>query len=566
MAQDAPHAYASPRCVGAVRPVAFCGLACPDYCTGIHTADIFFPTPSTAQSSRRECCNSVIMPLLANGAELPRCSIYWHEHRLSPKAEKVFTQPHWEHSVRGALELWMERALKAHPWRVYEMDQADIVILGANFSLLTPPSGRRYVYNLFRHWSDILRNSPLLLLQAMNGSINRPVVAAFLDTTAPMPWKHAPPPRLHRLRDIASGRHDIAAPPVLTGSKWPSASDDNRRWRSRPLLFFAGHTPKLHINPLRYHLLTQLHGRPGVFSRSSTVGCTVRPYHICTTPALLQTSYKNFCFDGCAQYFRQAAQGNKSCAENVGALRQVCRRGGYATLPWSEHLPAIDAAQSVLSPAEYTEKALEHRFCLAAPGDSVATPKIVEFIHAAARGGCVPVIMIKDCVTCARARRGVQVDAAFRQRWEALPAGMRGEAKADFNPQRLASLETHAAQILPFSRWRLDFCAMAYIVPESRANNMTAVLEMLERVTKAEAARKRAMCIEASPVLSYRGDDNPLEGRAGASTHLLSELCQRAQSAAAGNAPPLRPLPLPVGFDERCLILPPTARAPRSAA
>ena len=106
--------------------------------------------------------------------------------------------------------------------------------------------------------------------------------------------------------------------------------------------------------------------------------------------------------------------------------------------------------------------------------------------------------------------------------------------------------EPHASHLLAFGRWRLDYCDMAFVVPESRTKNMTAVLQLLEAVTEAEAAQKRASCARAAPVLSYTHDDSPQ--RPGAATHILSELCQMAKGEA------LRPQPL----DMRCLLLPPS--------
>ena len=71
---------------------------------------------------------------------------------------------------------------------------------------------------------------------------------------------------------------------------------------------------------------------------------------------------------------------------------------------------------------------------------------------------------------------------------------------------------------------------MAYIVPESRTRNMSAVIGMLERVTLAEAEQKREQCVKAAPTLRYRADDRDPQ-RAGAITHLLAELCQVAEGA-----------------------------------
>ena len=63
----------------------------------------------------------------------------------------------------------MQRAMEAgHPWRVRNIEAADIVVLAANFSLLCPPTGRTYVYTLFDVWDHLLKHAPPLLLQAIN--------------------------------------------------------------------------------------------------------------------------------------------------------------------------------------------------------------------------------------------------------------------------------------------------------------------------------------------------------------------------------------------------------------
>lgn len=103
--------------------------------------------------------------------------------------------------------------------------------------------------------------------------------------------------------------------------------------------------------------------------------------------------------------------------------------------------------------------------------------------------------------------------------------------------------------MLSFSRWRLDYCAMGYILPESRAANMSAVLRQLRAVTAEQAAAKRERCAEAAPWLSYSSRD-PQDGP-GAVSHLLSELCQLSEPNATKRRQQLR---LPT-FDERCLLL-----------
>ena len=47
-----------------------------------------------------------------------------------------------------------------------------------------------------------------------------------------------------------------------------------------------------------------------------------------------------------------------------------------------------------LTQPEYFREAARHRFCLAAPGDFVSTPKITEFVAVGAAGGCLPLLVL----------------------------------------------------------------------------------------------------------------------------------------------------------------------------
>lgn len=503
---------------------------------------------------------------------LPRCSVYWHEETLV--ASQKIEPPNWQHAMRGAQELWMGRAMRNHPWRVHDAAQASVVVIAANFSLMCAPTGKRYMYALFGHWGNVVDHAPSMVLDAINGSASR-VASTYLETSCPDPWMHYKPrtdaqPASHirvlRMRDVAFHAMDVVTPPVLTGNRWlvdaAAGGMAATRWRQRPLLFFAGHTPKLHISRLRYELLRQLRGKPGVTALSSSINCTLMPLEICTSPERLSdgVSFRNYCHAACyagakPKSFYKTGRGfwPPSCVTKQPDLRTLCNVGRYAKLDWTAERAALNAMAVKLSSDEYGERVMQHRFCLAAPGDTLATPKMVEFILSAARGGCVPVLVLPDCVNCKRAKLSGLRASAVESRWRSLPEGWRGEGKSDFTAARLASLETHAAQLLPFSRWRLDYCAMAFILPESRTKSMADVLARLERVTAADAARKRASCAEAAPALSYSADD-PVSAP-GAATHLLSELCQ------VGTGSPAWPISAklrPPTFDERCLLLPPT--------
>ena len=193
---------------------------------------------------------------------LPGCAIYVHEHRLS--WSKKITPPNWEYTaIRAAQELWIARALQSHPWRVNQLQQADIVIIVANLSLLC--STKHHMYAYFKQWRNLVTHAPALLQRALNGSVRAPRVAGHLESACPVaPWARIsgasardhiqPPKRFMRMRDLAASPDDVVAPPVFTGQQWLSSSPStathqsmtHARWRGQPLLFFAGHIPKLH--------------------------------------------------------------------------------------------------------------------------------------------------------------------------------------------------------------------------------------------------------------------------------------------------------------------------------
>ena len=91
---------------------------------------------------------------------------------------------------------------------------------------------------------------------------------------------------------------------------------------------------------------------------------------------------------------------------------------------------------------------------------------------------------------------------------------------------------------------------MAFILPESLASDMAAVLQLLRKVTSEQAEAKRAKCASAAHALRYRADDvDPTASRPAAVAHLLEEICMRVhQERMSELTPPM--------LDRRCLLLP----------
>ena len=268
-------------------------------------------------------------------------------------------------------------------------------------------------------------------------------------------------------------------------------------WVERaPLLFFAGHVPKLYLGQTqRYELWRQLRREPGVRAISSTINCTVGAYAICRTPERWPTEWATYCQEPCGS--------RRQCSTSDSGLRRQCR--AYRKVDWEEELPDIRKTAVALPRLEYLRTAMGHRFFLIAPGDFVTTPKLAEAIAMGGAGGPLPVIV--------------------------LPA--------------------HAADAssLPYSSW-LDYCSIGYLVSAKTAKgNMRLVLDRLRAVSADEAAAKHAALRAASPaftVVPASSVDAP-----SAPEHLLWQACELAHRRRNVTRPPSE---LPKGANRVCVL------------
>jgi len=323
---------------------------------------------------------------------LSSCSVYLYEEKIKGA---LVAPKDWPNATRGGQEHWLHHSLRSHPWRTYDIDSADVVLISANFALLCSLGMR---FGVRGQWSRVMRNAPALLASAINGTFPRPRVATFLESACGAPWALSKlQTHVLSVRDLAEAAGDVVAPPVLAGSQWlATASGDtggessSSSWRHAPLLFFAGHTPKLHINPLRYHLWRQLHVRPGVTALSSTLNCTVGSWEVCTSSVRLHDnqSFRSFCHAACEPLERRALAPKQSmgtrrtaaravpCTPSQDWLQKACQWGGHTRLvAWEDEREAMAKATVRLSASSYGAHVRRHRFCLASPGDYSSTPK-----------------------------------------------------------------------------------------------------------------------------------------------------------------------------------------------
>ena len=119
------------------------------------------------------------------------------------------------------------------------------------------------------------------------------------------------------------------------------------------------------------------------------------PFEICMQPERMRDSHtvSTFCHAACEpptqqqstplpqpanqlpiQPLAQLGHGKRlhPCAASESDLRRKCKRGGFSDLNWPAERAAIPAAAAQLSRLEYHSRAMRHRFCLVAPGDSTS--------------------------------------------------------------------------------------------------------------------------------------------------------------------------------------------------
>ena len=414
-------------------------------------------------------------------------------------------------SNKFAAELWLNAAAASHPWRVHSPEAADVLYVAANFSLYCSVGKQFTSRSVWR-----------TLLKKLNGTAAYPAYKLFALTNneCKPPWTGAPRPRdLYSVTDRSARRYGVVAPFVVSRPPWlvgasAAGAPAFVPWADRALLFFPGHVPKLYINSVRYKLWRQVRNLDGVTAISGTLNCTVGAYAVCEglanrSDAELKTHCAPFCEAMAKDAYRSQAanqpgvkQKAKFAAVAAGSasllsvrkcpsrsrLHKECRP--HRAVNWAAELPDMARAAVKLTQPEYFREAARHRFCLAAPGDFVSTPKITEFVAVGAAGGCLPLLV----------------------------------------------LDGPPANTLPYTRW-LDYCELGFLVNVSTAvRGMAAIVDRLRTVTAAEAAAKHAALARVRDAFVWRAPEPG--GRPSAPDHIFAEACDAARrhraAAAAG--------------------------------
>lgn len=363
-----------------------------------------------------------------------------------------------------------------------------------------------------------------------------PRVVTNLNNECPPPWmgtKRSVPSDTIMLVDRARRAQDGVVPFVLSRPAWllgdaPVPADFVPRapWAMRTLLFFAGHVPKLYVSSTRYLLWRAWRRDPRVSVFTKDIACALTAHSICREPERWASEAATFCQRDCGT--------TRACKSGAAAMQRECKF--YKKVPWDDELPDVARTNRALNRSAYLRAAMNHRYCVVAPGDYPSTPKITEFVAVGAAGGCLPVVVVPSPAR----------DGARRQ--------------------------------LPYASTWLDYCDIAFLIPESAVGNsseMRVILDRLAAVSPAEAARKRRALRHVRDAFVTRPTATPdgagaRAARPTASDFLLHEACALARRRSAtrvgvagrnkGNRRHnLRATPLPL---DRCLLAA-EHRAPR---
>ena len=436
----------------------------------------------------------------------------------------------WETNKFSA-ELWLRRAVEHHPWRVHNPLQADVVLLSANFSLYCR-AGKSFTGRAV--WKGLVQLLGHPAGSARDCNDCKPL-AAFRNGTAKFitltnneckaPWTGAVRPKdIFQVTDQKPGAFGVLAPFVVAKPAWLTGASPlgglgappRVPWDERKLLFFLGHVPKLYIEPTRHRIWSQVRRLPQVTALSGTLNCSVGQFSSCRQlDVLSDEQLRTYCYDFCREHaeegaavkrneepgmrkWRRASNGSTWPSQPVrmrcksrSSLRRYCKHHKHVN--FSAELPDMAAAARKLPQSAYFSTAMSHRFCLAAPGDFISTPKITEFVALGAAGGCLPVLVIKG--------------------------------------------EPH--NTLPYMRW-LDWCSIAWVVNASRTRygQMHEVVERLRAVSAEEAAAKHTALRTVVDAFVWRPPaPQPLE-QPSAADFILADACdgwRRFRSRGRGN-------------------------------
>ena len=272
-----------------------------------------------------------------------RCGVYvWDIHNATGMSLPPKYVPRDWYPNKFSAEMWVQRAAQHHPWRVRRSEDADVVLLAANFSMYCSAGKQWSARFVWRKMLPLMGytgkdTGGLLHPPALNGTEKTPKLLVLTNRECQPPWAHVwKPPVFVMLTDHNAGKYDATVPFVVSRPPWlvgaagseppPAVSRASKTaWSARRLLFFTGHVPKLYINPTRYHIWRQVRREPGVTALSATINCTVGSYAECrreVSDAQLRTYCRPYCATHCADdlaVLKKEQPGHKSIAKASAA-------------------------------------------------------------------------------------------------------------------------------------------------------------------------------------------------------------------------------------------------------
>ncbi|KAL1499406.1 hypothetical protein AB1Y20_011611 [Prymnesium parvum] len=461
------------------------------------------------------------------------CAIYVHDVHAAHGVQlpESYTPPQWIHHQYAA-ELWLQRALEAHAWRVSTPSRARVIFAAANFSMWCVA---RKLFSRRKLWGAAAADGVLWPSRNLSAAAAPAVLLTSQFRNCGPPWDPAfltgaaRPPRTLLLQDVVMGAEPegltVIAPFVVSRPPWLVAGRDSTRthhfpplplkWAERKLIFMAGHVPKVYISTTRYLIWRQLRTQSDATVISSSLNCSVGAYAACGRGKEYWASRSHreitrFCWEACQEPTTCGLSMRRSKAETLSAFWRGCAQHTHINYT----AEAADMARSTrrLPHAHYLELAMAHRFCLVAPGDYPSTHKITEAMALGGAGGCIPVFVL-------------QIQSKHK-------------------------LEHAVARSLPYTRW-LDYCKVAYLVTEPAATyDIERVLVKLRAVSEAEAMEKLEELRSVRDAFVFRPNAST------APDFILSEICARAARMANPQTKRIeeRPDSLAGGSHSRCLL------------
>ena len=363
----------------------------------------------------------------ASFLEAHRCRIYVHQ----PAVADQFTDAERKHD-QYAVHWWLQRALQAHPWRVRRPQGADVVFFNASFTygrdrdaVIRRLDGPGYMRERQRISAGKSLSREISELKEIHRT--RPTdcksvwFAVSFRTRSVMRHKESHP-CLRWVRELDTGYTEhfqpLVTPFVVASPDWLTSDEHDAAvaqpahvpWERRKLLFFAGHTPVLHISNVRWNLWRVLQGDSRVtlyspdlihqviHARACAVGARYADTDSKRAPAVrafLHQECARYCVVHGDAFLLKCSSSSSSTAELCAqyilpTLEQVLRKR-HCRILWVHNVSG--ASEELIAPVRLSQDAymaeiMKHRFCLIAPGDDMSTHKIGETARLArCRGG-----------------------------------------------------------------------------------------------------------------------------------------------------------------------------------